>query len=1094
MKKALGLSFLLASLIFNSSLAQDEGPVIPGKIVLNGELDQLHEFSTLVTVPIEMPDGIKLMTDIFLPMTQDCMSLTLTAEQINEATFVGLGDALVGSNESVRIELIPRGAQLFVYNQIWDPDSNKMVDNPDKYSLPMILTRTPYDKWGDETGRIISIFGYAYAMQDMRGRYSSEGVYFPMYSDSWNKNPYHSHFKHILDYTDMDDPKNGNRHEDGYNTVQFLTKQIEEEPNLSKSLNNWTLIDLIKQKDPNSYLIGLLSDKNKDGIPDTFNICNGSLGMFGASALGNTQYQAAAAHKIDPYGSGLKGLMPIVATNEHYKYTGYQNGVFRERIVTGWIKGQIFDVEDQEDLPSFDFDPQNNIHTADDYDLPKVLTINNKTRMYFPDKFDASILAIDHFVRMRYPDENGNLSYPGYYPNSGGRGDMDASFSTVNIHGESVSPGSYDADGRVVDDPNGILGFGNSRLPDLNYNRYRNKDVPTYHLTGWWDIFTDGQIETWRLMRENVTETNPNLQKLVIGPWAHQTIGGTKTGDLQYPENATNILGFDIGDVDIEDLDVEKILQSEIVSWFRYTLNYNGYKNIGLPSVVLPQGRKQKFPFELLTIKDTLTLTIPSVSYEVDFIEFINYINGSGDLKGLPIRIEISQSTKDLIDLFAALDTSLDLGILDSTTVDMLFDLPKLASELIPELSGEEISAAVDSVNFMDVANVRFYVVGPVEDGVNDSTVGNYWFMADTFPITDNIHWQKLYMHKDGRLDHLAPVEDEGFSIYVHDPDDPIASIGGANMIVSLPDGHRNKAENNDDSHGQIELTDPKWKHTTMDRNGVIGFEMERLHEPLTVIGFPRATLYAKTNPGGVVDGPTDTDFFVRIIDVYPDGREYFVVEGCVNARAREYARYIADTHGLEDINIPFTNINIGELYEYHFRLMPIAYTWGKGHKIKILISSSNHTRYQVNPNLPLEDGDFFRRVPLDGQTYIFNGEEMEPRIAIQRLAHSDIYPSNVELPFYEKTYTVIKEQEQLNVDLDAFVYPNPAVNQLNVYMSQPDEYRLVVNNSIGQQIFKADFSDYITLDVAKMDKGLYILEIMDRKATRRITKKVTIM
>ena len=38
--------------------------------------------------------------------------------------------------------------------------------------------------------------------------------------------------------------------------------------------------------------------------------------------------------------------MPIVATNEHYNVTGFQNGVFRESIVVGWLKGQILDLED----------------------------------------------------------------------------------------------------------------------------------------------------------------------------------------------------------------------------------------------------------------------------------------------------------------------------------------------------------------------------------------------------------------------------------------------------------------------------------------------------------------------------------------------------------------------------------------------------------------------------------------------------------------------------------------------------------------------------------------------------------------------------
>ena len=60
----------------------------------------------------------------------------------------------------------------------------------------------------------------------------------------------------------------------------------------------------------------------------------------------------------------------------------------------------------------------------------------------------------------------------------------------------------------------------------------------------------------------------------------------------------------------------------------------------------------------------------------------------------------------------------------------------------------------------------------------------------------------------------------------------------------------------------------------------------------------------------------------------YPDGREYFVVEGAINARAKDYAKQLIS--GEEDPGIPFTNIVSGEVYEYNFKMMPIAYTFGR--------------------------------------------------------------------------------------------------------------------------------------------------------------------
>lgn len=61
----------------------------------------------------------------------------------------------------------------------------------------------------------------------------------------------------------------------------------------------------------------------------------------------------------------------------------------------------------------------------------------------------------------------------------------------------------------------------------------------------------------------------------------------------------------------------------------------------------------------------------------------------------------------------------------------------------------------------------------------------------------------------------------------------------------------------------------------------------------------------------------TDTVFFVRKVDVYPDGAEYFVVEGAINARTRVYAKSLLDKE--EDINTLFSNIEIGEVYGYAF-------------------------------------------------------------------------------------------------------------------------------------------------------------------------------
>ena len=601
-------------------------------------------------------------------------------------------------------------------------------------------------------------------------------------------------------------------------------------------------------------------------------------------------------------------------------------------------------------------------------------------------------------------------------------------------------------------------------------------DVPALHLLGWWDIFTDGQIETNNLMRKYSSPKNRRMQKMVIGPWAHQTIGSTETGDKSYPDNIYDALGLDLNAVGDDTLPLTDIFSSDIVSWYRHNLNYS--KGLGEPKVFIPATTTWQPGGGNACGIDSLL--IPAVDYTIPFEDFINFLSGYSDLPPITILASICQGT-----------------IVDT----MSFAIPKNPNSLLPGLANTKILPPKDK-DFSDPAiapPVQFYVVG---DGLTN-TVGNYWFKADSFPLVENIKWTKTYMHQDGSLNFSAPAAgvDEGFKIYVHDPDDPILTTGGANMIVRTPQDDRN-------SQGQMNLADPNFAPYTMDRTGVISFTGAPIQDSLCIIGFPVATVYAKTNPGGVTSGPTDTDFFVRILDVDPQGREFFVVEGCVNARGRNFARgrvhganNIKDYHdgfpedekadGIDDI--PFTNIEIGALYEYKFKMMPIAYTWGAGHRMKILISSSNYTRYQVNPNLPIEHGEFFRRKPGDGQKYSFEGVEMTPRVAVQRIAFSDIYPTNIDLPVYTPGFIESVEDNAVQPSLDALVFPNPAQDNISVYMSQVGKYRVELMNIAGQSVYSDTFTDLINIDLSATPSGLYLVKIEDLRTGERIVEKVSV-
>ncbi len=942
---------ILLTLYTTNIVAQDH---------INGTIDDIRDFSTVVSVPMEMPDGVKLMTDVYLPIMSDSLMV--------EVDLAGL---------KVTLELIPKGTQLIIYDTLHN------APNPNPYQLPMVFTRTPYNKNGQsEVGNVINILGYAFAVQDMRGRYASEGVYFPMLSDSWDKSPYHPDFDHIADVTELDDPKNSNKHEDGYNSIQPLLEITRE------------------------------YDLDQDGTIDvTAPICNGSIGMFGASALGNTQYQAAAAHRIDPTKDGLKCLFPIVATNDHFTSTGYNNGVLRERIVTGWVRSQVYDLDD--DLVAVDENVQDDVHTAADYNLA--------------DRFEVAEKCIDHFSSQRYGNSPASA-----YPNSGMRVEMDATLAPVDANGDG------DANGQ--------------------FSRYSNMEVPMYHLSGWWDIFVNGQIQTYNRIMENLSDEygHKKLQKLIIGPYAHQTTGATKTGDMTYKANASDIIGVDLNDIDIDNIDVPSILSSEVIAWYRYNLNYK--QGLGEPKVLIPESDK----WQNLGLGQA---RVPAEDFIIKYEDLINFLAGVSDLP--PVKADL-----------------IILGGSDTSRIE--YKIPPIES--LSEELGFNVSEPVTGIpfkEFEDVPNVRFYVVGPVDDGVPENeNVGNYWFASDMFPLTEaeGINPTPMYLHGDGSFNFNEPYQEEATLSYTHDPNNPVLTVGGANMIVDKV-GEDGTLSGGCCSQGQMNLANEQYATYTMENEGVLQFVSEPIADSVMIAGFPKAKIYASSTPEGAENGPTDTDFFVRILDVYPDGREFFVVEGAVNARAREYAKSIVQ--GEENINAPYSNINGGEVYEYEFELLPIAYVWGKDHKIKILISSSNYDRYQVNANLPMEDGDFFRRTPNDGQTYTYNGEEMSPRKAVQRIYSSPWYPSQIELPIYQQIFVDVKETIADNTDLAINIYPNPTKDQVHIFPSKSADYTLKVSNMLGQIIHEQSFNQRISIPVKNYPKGIYLFEINNQQQTK---------
>jgi len=68
-------------------------------------------------------------------------------------------------------------------------------------------------------------------------------------------------------------------------------------------------------------------------------------------------------------------------------------------------------------------------------------------------------------------------------------------------------------------------------------------------------------------------------------------------------------------------------------------------------------------------------------------------------------------------------------------------------------------------------------------------------------------------------------------------------------------------------------------------------------------------------------------------------------------------------------------------------------------------------------------------------------------------------------------------------------VSPNPATEQIFVYLSENGEYQLIVHNLQGQQLIKKSFRDQASLNVADWDAGLYIFRIVGVDGTEVVQK-----
>lgn len=200
----------------------------------------------------------------------------------------------------------------------------------------------------------------------------------------------------------------------------------------------------------------------------------------------------------------------------------------------------------------------------------------------------------------------------------------------------------------------------------------------------------------------------------------------------------------------------------------------------------------------------------------------------------------------------------------------------------------------------------------------------NQWRTAKDWPLPET-QFTKFYLHSgghansssgDGSLNELPP-KTEPPDRYVYDPANPTPSAAFANGHI---DGPRDISQ-------------------SASRDDVLVYDTAVLNEDVEVVGPISARLFAATSC-------EDTDWMIRLSDVYPDGKALFLGEGVMRARHRDAERDGAFNPDRLSVIEP------DRVYEYRIDFWrPTGNLFKRGHRIRIEISSSYYPYYLRNPN-----------------------------------------------------------------------------------------------------------------------------------------------
>ncbi|MCA9133675.1 MAG: CocE/NonD family hydrolase [Planctomycetales bacterium] len=232
---------------------------------------------------------------------------------------------------------------------------------------------------------------------------------------------------------------------------------------------------------------------------------------------------------------------------------------------------------------------------------------------------------------------------------------------------------------------------------------------------------------------------------------------------------------------------------------------------------------------------------------------------------------------------------------------------------------------------------VRYYVMGATGEA---DAPGNQWRTASDWPPATET--RSYYLHQGGELKPQLPTTDSSGTSYVSDPLAPMEIPGRG-----FP-GAKDARAFEQQSEVRTWTTAP-------------------LSEPLEITGEIHAELWVKSTV-------TDSDFILRVSDVYPDGRSMLLMSYPIRARYR---------HGFDRQSL----LQPGQPAKLAWHIGWTSIMLNRGHSLRVTVASSGAPLYEPNNQTGgPQSVDWMK----------------DTKVGTHTILHDPQYPSRLRLPIME--------------------------------------------------------------------------------------------